>query len=168
MLRLFSLFFVLSLFWLLLSGIFSALILILGIGSIILCVFIARRMAIVDKEGHPIHLTYLIGLSYFPWLLKEIVKSNIEVAQAILKPSLPISPRIIHVPAGQNEELGQVIFANSITLTPGTVSIAHEPGRITVHALLNSTAKGLERGEMNARVCLLEGDTLPSFNGREK
>ena len=136
----------------------------LGVLSILICIFIARRMEILDKEGHPIHLSYLIGLSYFPWLLKEIVKSNIQVARVLLMPGLPISPRVIEISAGQKEELGQVIFTNSITLTPGTVSIAHTAGKITVHALLDQTAKSLETGEMDARICLLEGDTLPTFD----
>ena len=164
MYRTFSLALVLAIFWLMLSGIFSMLMITLGILSILICILITRRMEILDKEGHPIHLSYLIGLSYFPWLLKEIIKSNFQVARVLLMPSLPISPRVIEVSADQKEELGQVIFTNSITLTPGTVSIAHTTGKITVHALLDQTAKSLETGEMNARICLLEGDALPAFD----
>lgn len=146
-------------FWVLLSGYWLTLIVCLGIASIALCVLIARRLDVVDHEGHPIHLT-VRGLTYFPWLVKEIVLSNITVAKAILFGG--VRPQVLRVKANQSDELGQTVFANSITLTPGTVSVACENGLITVHAIMDETADGLRTGEMDEKVCKLMGDPQPS------
>jgi len=148
-------------FWVLLSGYWLTLIVCLGIASIALCVFIARRLDIADHEGHPVHLT-VRGLTYFPWLVKEIVLSNITVAKAILFGG--VHPQVLRVKASQSDELGHTVFANSITLTPGTVSIACEDGHITVHAIMDETADGLRTGEMDAKVCKLMGDPQPGGN----
>ncbi len=147
----------LTVFWLFLSGYFETLLLALGAASVLLCVFIAWRMDIHDREGHPLHLAAR-GLGYIPWLLKEIVLSNIHVARVILDPRLPINPKVVDVPANQQSELGHVIYANSITLTPGTVTIGLREGELSVHALTDSTREGLETGDMGRRVCEFEGD----------
>jgi len=148
----------LTVFWTLLSGYWIPLIIALGVGSIVLCVYIAHRLDVCDHEGHPIHLA-LPGLTYLPWLLKEIVLSNITVAKAILSGN--IQPQVLEVAATQSDELGQTVYANSITLTPGTISISLYEGDITVHSLLDETAEGLAGGEMNARVCKMMGDPVP-------
>lgn len=145
-------------FWILLSGYWVALIVILGIGSVLLCVFISWRLDVCDNEGHPVHLT-LPGLIFFPWLVKEIVLSNIAVAKAILGGG--IRPQVLRVRASQSDELGQTVYANSITLTPGTVSLAVEDNYITVHAIMDDTADGLRTGEMDEKVCAFMGDTPP-------
>ena len=147
--------------WLLLSGQYtfdSRLILALGLASCTFVVAIALRMKIADREGHPIHLL-VPSLRYIPWLLWAIVKSNIDVTRCILNPRLPISPTLVKVKAGQQSELGQAIFANSITLTPGTVSLDVEEGEILVHALTRESAAEVADGEMDRRVALLEGST---------
>jgi multicomponent Na+:H+ antiporter subunit E len=141
--------------WLLLSGHFEPLLLAFGAGSCLLVVAIAHRMDVVDREGHPIHIGHR-GLLYWPWLLKEIAKSNLEVARLILHPKLPISPVLLQVSASQKTDLGQVIYANSITLTPGTVSVELEDGKILVHALTEAGATALEAGEMDRRVAAFE------------
>lgn len=145
-------------FWALLSGYWLTLIIIFGIASILLCVIIAKRLEIADHEGHPVHLT-IPGLTYFPWLFKEIVVSNITVAKAILFGG--VRPQVLRVKASQSDELGQTVYANSITLTPGTVSIAVADDHITVHAIMDDTADGLRTDEMNQRVCKLMGDAPP-------
>src|SRR3546814_8150937 len=113
-------------------------------------------MDVIDKEGHPIQLGFG-ALTYWPWLLLEIVKSNIDVARRILDPALPISPTMIRVKASQKTELGRVIYANSITLTPGTVSVQLADGTIEVHSLTAEGAESLEEGEMDRRVTAMEG-----------
>ena len=147
--------------WTLLSGHYtvdSSLILFLGLASCAFVVAIALRMKIADREGHPIHLL-VPSLRYIPWLLWAIVKSNIDVTRCILNPGLPISPTLVKVKAGQQSELGQAIFANSITLTPGTVSLDVAEGEILVHALTRESAAEVADGEMDRRVALLEGST---------
>lgn len=144
--------------WLLWSGHFTPLLLSFGVISCVAVVAIARKMKIVDRESAPVEVT-LRALLYLPWLVWEIVKANVDVARRILDPRLPISPRIIKVKAGQRHDIARVIYANSITLTPGTVSIDVEGDEITVHALTEEAARGVESGEMDRRVTHLEGSS---------
>ena len=152
-----SLFILLAATWLLLSGYYTTLLLALGALSCALVVALCRRMGIIDPEGHPNHL-FLGLLLYIPWLLWEICKSNIDIARRILDPKLPIAPRVIRIKTSQKTHLGQVIYANSITLTPGTVSVEVEEGEITVHALTGETAATLLEGSMDRRVTRLEDE----------
>ena len=120
--------------WLLLSGHFhSALLLSLGGVSVAVIVAIAHRMDVVDHEAQPLHLKWRI-VPYWMWLLKEILMSAIHVSGVILKRKMPIKPQMLDVYATQKSELGNVIFANSITLTPGTVTVATEGGHFVIHA----------------------------------
>ena len=152
-----SLFILLAAIWLLLSGYYTALLLSLGALSCALVAALCRRMGVIDPEGHPNHL-FLGLLLYIPWLLWEICKSNIDIAWRILDPKLPIAPRVIRIKTSQKTHLGQVIYANSITLTPGTVSVEVEQGEITVHALTGETAAALLEGSMDRRVTRLEDE----------
>ena len=155
--RTLSLFVLLFLTWLLLSGIYTGLLLGFGVLSCLLVIAICRRMKIVDLEGHPNHL--ILGMMrYIPWLLWAIIKANIDVARRILHPRLPLSPRVIQVEASQKTHLGQVIYANSITLTPGTVTIETDEGTIDVHALTRETAEDVRSGGMDRRVTDMEGE----------
>jgi multicomponent Na+:H+ antiporter subunit E len=138
------------------SGIFEPLILILGVFSCALVVAIAVRMDVIDHEAVPVHLTFKV-LLYWPWLLWEIVKANIDVTKRVLG-FADISPTMVRIKATQKTDLGIVIFANSITLTPGTISIdVDEEGYILVHALSRDGTEGLEGGDMDRRVTELEG-----------
>lgn len=121
-----------------------------------LVVWLSRRMNIVDEEGVPLQLGLRPFIYYAPWLLKEIVVANIDVTRRILHPKLPIRPTIVQVRASQKGDLGRVIYANSITLTPGTVSVDMEGDRITVHALSFEGAEEDMAGEMDRRVSKLE------------
>ena len=152
-----SLALVLFALWLLLSGHYVPLVLGLGALSVLLVVTIALRMDVVDRERYPIHLSPK-ALLYWPWLGWEIVKSNVDVARRILSPTLPISPTVIRLKASQKSELGKVIYANSITLTPGTVSIDIDGDKIEVHALTREAAHALRTGNMDRRVTRFEGD----------
>jgi len=142
--------------WLLWSGHTEPLLICFGLGSCALTVWLTGRMY---QQGH-IRPTYSLGLrplAYVPWLTWEIVKSNIDVARVVLSPKMKINPRLIRVPASQRGEVGQAIFANSITLTPGTITLDLRDGQALVHALTDESAEGLQSGEMNRRVAALEG-----------
>ena len=141
--------------WLLLSGYFVALLLGLGAASVAIIVWAAHQMDVIDHEGHPIHLTLRVFL-YWPWLVKEIVKSNFHVAGAIVSRDMPIRPALIKVRCTQKTELGQVVYANSITLTPGTVTIEVDKDILSIHALTTGTAGDLQTGEMDRRVTNME------------
>lgn len=146
----------LAVLWLLLSGYFDQPILLaMGAVSVLFVVLISRRMDVVDHEGHPVHLG-IGALLYWPWLLKEIIVSSIDVSRVILRRKMPIHPSVFTVRASQRSTVGRVIFANSITLTPGTVTIAVDDDLLTIHALTASAASGWEESEMNRRVAALE------------
>ena len=102
------------------------------------------------------HITWA-ALRYLPWLLWEIVKANIDVARRVIHPNLPIAPSLFDAPVSQQTDLGQALYANSITLTPGTVSVDLGPGVIRVHALHDGAADGVLEGEMDKRVSAVEG-----------
>lgn len=155
MLHAISLGFVLVCLWLLLSGFFVPLLLGLGAVSIVAVVWIAHRMDVIDHEGHPIHLTAR-AFTYWIWLIKEIIKANIHVARAIVSPDMPIRPTVIKVRSTQKTEVGQVVYANSITLTPGTVTIEAAKDILTIHALTIGTADDIHSGDMDRRVTNVE------------
>jgi multicomponent Na+:H+ antiporter subunit E len=153
-----ALFVVLMAVWLLNSGHYTPLMIGFGVASSLFVVFLAWRMGIVDREGVPVHLIPR-GLLYGPWLFKEIFKANVDVAKRTLAPFKPdVSPRLFDTGVTQRSDLGRVIYANSITLTPGTVSIAVRGSYITVHAIAEEVADGLQEGEMDRRVTWLEGE----------
>ncbi len=145
--------------WLLLSGYFLGWLLALGAASVALIVYIAHRMDVADHEGFPIHLGPS-ALTYWPWLLKEIVLSNFTVARAIIGP-LRIQPQVLTATASQDSEVGRVTYANSITLTPGTISIGVTDDKIEVHALLDETADGIRDGAMDRRVAKMTNTKSP-------
>jgi len=119
---------------------------------------IARRMDVIDHEGQPLHLSWKISF-YWAWLLKEMLVSAIHVSGVILRKKMPIHPAMLRVKPTQHSEMGNVIFANSITLTPGTVTVALENGELLVHALTRETAAGLMSGDMDRRVTAIEGQS---------
>ncbi|QDS92084.1 Na(+)/H(+) antiporter subunit E [Roseimaritima multifibrata] len=143
--------------WLLWSGYFNHPFL-LGVGAVscIFCVYIARRMKIVDDEGAPVQLGIRPFTRYAPWLIKEIVVANLDVTRILLARKMPIQRCVVEVDAPQKTELGRVILANSITLTPGTVAINLHGSQITVHALSLADAEEDIAGEMSDRICDLE------------
>ena len=145
----------LTLAWVLWSWHFTPLLLALGVASILFAYYLSRRMDLLEGGPDPVMLPRLVA--YLPWLFLEIVKSNLDVAARILSPRLPIAPRIIRVHAGQRGDVGRVIYANSITLTPGTVTVDTDGDILTIHALTAGAAEGVESGEMDRRVTRLEG-----------
>ncbi len=116
----------------------------------------ASLMNIIDDEGHPIHL-FVGALTYMPWLMLEIIKSAIHVTKVILNPRLPIAPSMFKVVASQKTPVGINIYGNSITLTPGTLTVGVEGNDLTIHALTSDTAADLKSGAMDKRVTQFEG-----------
>lgn len=95
-------------------------------------------------------------LAYIPWLLKEIVVANIQVARIVLDPRLPIDPGLVRVPTRLRSALGVTTFANSITLTPGTVTLDVEGEALVVHALVRQAPESF--GRMERRVAAAFGE----------
>jgi multicomponent Na+:H+ antiporter subunit E len=150
-----SLFACLTLFWLLLSGYFTMFLVSAGLASALAVVWVARRLDVVDHEGHPIQLGFRV-LVYWPWLLKEICKSAWDVSKIIVHPALPISPTLVRFKPTQHTDVGLVIHAQSITLTPGTITIEAGPEEFLVHGLTHASAHGTIDSEMDRRVAACE------------
>lgn len=143
-------------FWLLMSGYFTPFLLATGAGSVLFVAWLGHRMELVDREGHPFHLTWA-AVTYWPWLAKEIMKSALEVSRIILDPRLPVSPTVVRFKPRQKSAVGLVTHANSITLTPGTLSVEVGPDSFTVHALTAEGAAATAASEMDRRVERFEG-----------
>lgn len=146
----------LSAFWLVNSGHYTPLLLTFMLASVASIVALSHYMDMVDGEAQPLNITFTLPI-YLLWLAKEVVLANIVVAKCVWRGKKAISPRTMVVTASQKSDLGIVIYANSITLTPGTVSIDLEDNKILVHALNEESAAGLLTGEMDRRVCKVEG-----------
>lgn len=134
----------LAILWLLLSAHFEPLMLGLGLASVVFTLLLSLRMDIIDHESHPFHLTMHL-LVFWGFLAREIVKANIDVALRVLGVR-PISPTLITVPVPHKTDLARVIYANSITLTPGTASIEVDQNKIVVHSLSREGAEDLKQG----------------------
>jgi multicomponent Na+:H+ antiporter subunit E len=143
-------------FWLLLSGMFTPFLLTAGIGCSVTVALLAMRMELADREGHPVHLAPA-ALAYWPWLVKEIVISGCQVTRIILHPRLPVSPALVRFRPSQQTAVGLVTHANSITLTPGTITVEAAHDEFLVHALTLEGAQSLAGSEMDRRVRRLEG-----------
>ena len=151
-----SLFVVLLTVWVLLSGQFTWLHLGSGVVCSLFVTYLATRKQILDPEGHPIHLLARTALTYWPWLLYQIFIANLDVAYRVWHPRLPITPRLTKVPYRTKSDLGTVIYANSITLTPGTVTVDVAKRHLLVHSLTAKGERELRGGEMHERVRRLE------------
>jgi len=148
----FSFVVLLFLFWIFLSGHLEPLLLGLGMASVALTVFLSRRMNVIDHESYPLHLSSKFP-GFFVYIFREIVKANIDVVTRILSwRKAPISPQMIEIPQSQETDLGAVIYANSITLTPGTVTIKLSKDNLTVHALSKEAASELATGAMSEEI----------------
>lgn len=143
-------------FWVVMSGYFTPFLLTVGAVASVLVVLFARRLDVVDRETHPPQ-SVRVMLTYWPWLVWEIVKSAWDVTKLVLSPSLPISPTIVRVRPSQSSDVGRVIYANSITLTPGTVTIVAGRDEFIVHAITRAGADSLAAGDMDRRVARVEG-----------
>jgi multicomponent Na+:H+ antiporter subunit E len=142
--------------WWLLSGYAMPLLLTFGVLSALLVTGLAVHMKLNDAESVPLHLLGRIVL-YIPWLVREIWRANIAVARVVVSRDMPISPTLFRVPARQRTELGRAVYGNSITLTPGTVTVRVEDDFLEVHALTREGAADLLTDEMGSRVTRLEG-----------
>ena len=143
--------------WLLMSGIYQSFMIGVGLAAAAFAVFVVRRMDdAADTDRLEIRLNIIKTLGYFCWLLIEIAKSNWVVTKTILGLRPNIRQHFFKVPCTQETEVGKTTFANSITLTPGTISVEHEGDEIWVHSLSYSDGDLDALADMNARVSNIE------------
>ena len=164
MFRIGSLIAALFVFWILMSGFFTPFLLAVGFASALFVAWLAHRMDLIDREGHPFHLTWA-ALTYWPWLIKEILKSAVDVARIILDPKLPASPTVVRFKPRQKTVVGLVTHANSITLTPGTLSVTVGQEEFMVHGLTRGSASASVDSEMDRRVERFEGSAQERAGG---
>jgi len=145
---------VLAAFWLVLSGQYTVPLLTVGAASIALVVWISQRMEIVDEE-QPIHLTLSLP-RYVAWLAVQMLVAAVRVARLVWLPRPTLRPVVGRVPAQDMSHLAQTIYANSITVTPGTLAMTVDDESIEVHSLQPAGLEDLRRGAMFARVRRLE------------
>jgi multicomponent Na+:H+ antiporter subunit E len=140
-------------FWLVLSGKFDLFHLTLGALSSLLVARMSADLLFfeLDKKGRLGETVRF--LAYIPWLIMEIFKSTIHVAWLALHPAMRerIDPRIVTFRTRLKSDMARVALANSITLTPGTITVRVEEDVFTVHALSDKTAAGLP-GAMEERI----------------
>ena len=149
----------LTITWLIWSGLYKPPILAFGVVSLILVVWLAERMELTRKEVFTLDLIPRL-LGFWGWLLAAIVRSNLDVVRIILSPRLPISPTLISLDPPTKGLVGRATLANSITLTPGTLTIdaKEEGGVFRIHCLTAEGAEDLKSGEMASRVAKALGD----------
>ena len=141
------------LIWLLLSGHYDPLLLSLGLLSCALCLYVTWKANFIDNEGLPLHLLVRLPI-YTIWLFKEIIKANIDTAKIIILNNP--NPQNFRVKSTQKTEAGKVMYANSITLTPGTVTTQLDEDVLEVHALTAEMAEDVKSGQMDKMVTWLE------------
>lgn len=142
--------------WLLMSGLYKTLILIFGGISILLTLLILHRMDKVDDHKLGYDIGVFATIKYLIWLMVEIAKSNWAVTKMILSGKMPDKQKMFVVPVTQKSEIAQVVFANSITLTPGTITVESEDDNFIVHALDFGDDDMDALADMDARVTAIE------------
>ncbi len=147
--RILGLLVALAVMWWLWSGYATGLLLSFGLLSCLLVVWLSHRMQLTDHESIPLHRLHRIAF-YWLWLAGQILKSNIQVTRQII--TQDIHPATRKLPTTQQTDQGRVTYANSITLTPGTLSYEVESDVIHVHALHRSSFKDLAKGVMDSKV----------------
>ncbi|WP_101760510.1 Na+/H+ antiporter subunit E [Oceanicoccus sp. KOV_DT_Chl] len=141
----------LSIFWLLLSGMIEPLLLSFGAVSVAVVLLILKRMDEVDQERQQIG-TGLRLIRYLPWLIVQIIRSSVQVTKLIWSSSGSVSPSLAIINVKNIPLSSRTLYANSITLTPGTLSVDLVGDELTVHALQKSSIDELERGKMEKKI----------------
>lgn len=150
-------FLVLFIFWFMLSGEFSGLLVAFAVIFSLTAAYLSHDFFLRRLRKDHIRVVKDI-LLYLPWLMKETIVANLQVVKIILSPSLPIDPQIVEFKSDLKTDLGLTILANSITITPGTVTLdIKEDNIFVVHALTPEHADGLLSREMERRVLKIEG-----------
>jgi len=139
----FFLFVFLMIFWLLLTGLEIQELAAGLIVSLLITLFLAKKITVFEDVKITFRSLYY-GLAYIFVFLFELVRSNFDVAFRVLHPKLPINPGIVKVKTKLRSKLGRIILANSITLTPGTLTVEIKDDFFYIH-WIDVTAKDIDR-----------------------
>ena len=141
--------------WILLSGHLDTLLLGLGAASCLSVAWLVHRLALPDPGFNTLKLSLNLP-RFLPWFFLEVIRSNLDVSRRILHPKLPISPNKSTVSTAKLNDVAKTVYANCITLTPGTYTLNIDTETIEVHSLTKETAEHLQRGEMKERISTLQ------------
>jgi multicomponent Na+:H+ antiporter subunit E len=153
--------------WLVLSGMFILEFLILGaLASALVATLTyhltfpsrAERMEPFPHSRFGLVLIFLRFLAYIPWLLFQIAIANLQVTYQILHPRMPVSPRLLHFHTTLRTEPSQILLAQSITLTPGTITVDLDQCEFLVHSLAGGPGQILDEGGIQQRVARVFGE----------
>ncbi len=150
-------FFILLSLWLVLSGHYDSFHVTLGVICCALIAFLSHDLLFPAFQWGTSVAIFVRFMAYLPWLFYQIVLANLHVAKMVLHPKMPIDPRIVEFDSKLESNIAFTTLANSITLTPGTVTIGLEGDELTVHALTRGSKEGLETGEMDRKVTAMAG-----------
>jgi multicomponent Na+:H+ antiporter subunit E len=147
-------------FWIFLSGFFDPFHLSLGVICCAIVAFASHDLLFTQSSLRSMRERHRAGknfIFYLPWLLYQILLANVHVVYLVWHPRMPIYPRIIRFKTKWQQDLVLVTMANSITLTPGTITLDIRNGEFYVHALSKKVADDLLGGEMQDRVGRIYG-----------
>ena len=149
----------LMIFWLLLSGHYDLMHISFGIFSVILVIIInyplRRHLFAMEEHSDAWKLSLLRLIFYIPWLLWQIVIASVQVAYVVLHPKCPIDPALLRFRTSLGNLSSKVILGNSITLTPGTITLEIEKDEFLVHALMDISSTGIIDGTLPGQVAKL-------------
>lgn len=136
--------------WLGLVGIkFNAIHIITAVLVPILVMSFADKLSLIPQN---LDFNFFKSIKYFLWLTREIIMSSIAVSKIAWCQNIAIYPSIQPIVSVQATELGIVIYANSITLTPGTVTLSTEDNKLLIHALDIKFMEDLQDGNMDRKI----------------
>jgi multicomponent Na+:H+ antiporter subunit E len=153
-------------FWIVLSGRFEAKYLIIGAVSAFIVTYLTQDLAQSDApkqtRSNVKNYSVVSGVGHFIlylfWLIWNIVRANLQVAYIVLHPKLPIQPGLLRLRTRLRNRTGHIILANSITLTPGTITIDFDDGDYSVHALVPGAAQSLLDAQMQSKLERIFGE----------
>ncbi|MDW7712061.1 MAG: Na+/H+ antiporter subunit E [Deferrisomatales bacterium] len=148
--------------WLLLSGLLDGFHVGLGVFSVVFVLWLDRRLPPMQSPGSPpapdARARVLRFLAYHLWMPVQILISAVYVARIVLSPRMDIRPQMVRYRSAQPNGFAKMLLGNSITLTPGTLTVDVDGDRFLVHALTEDTAQGLLDGTMQTKVARLFQD----------
>ena len=157
--------------WLVLSGEFAVEFLVLGVLAAVGGVAVSELLFRGTHEGRftpaPESVSWLLRTLvrfalYLPWLAYEVVAANVHVTWLVLHPRLPIDPSLVRFDTSLGSERGQVLLAQSITLTPGTVTVDASNGVFVVHCLSRRSRRGIAEGGLQRKIASIFEETAPA------
>ena len=144
------------------SGVYKPLIIGLGAFSSVLSVWLIYRLGLVPERGFLSNIKPVAFGRYLFWLIFEIGKADWAVTKVILSNDRGDDQRLLYVGSEQRCDFAKMLYANSITITPGTITVETEPGRFIVHALNEEAGDMQALSAMARRVCDLETEDASS------